>query len=261
MSILPCWEILEGEYLSTLGYPSTDCRIHGGVRRQRFDGPPSWDMFVILILIISNDKISPKSWREVTIVGLKVVNVLALVGRLDQVAGVGQMRHGAANRLFSYVIPTSNVIDNLAGRTSYQSLLVGCYRYISPMFNIFTTNTVVYLCIRYCNFKNESRFSQIWMTKQIYLKDRFNFQIPQGLNCCSQRIMSAAREFLLSVLPSQGIEKFDREGERIPSVTLTFAQSLDGKIAGSERRQLTLSGADSMLMTHWYRRPSMDETN
>ena len=168
MSILPCWGILEGEYLSTLGYPSTDCRIHGGVRRQRFDGPPSWDMFIILLLIISNDKISPKSWREVTIVGLKVVNVLALVGRLDQVAGVGQMRHGAANRLFSYVIPTSNVIDNLAGRTSYQSLLVGCYRYISPMFNIFTTNTVVYLCIRYCNFKNESRFSQIWMTKQIF---------------------------------------------------------------------------------------------
>ncbi|KAF8140509.1 dihydrofolate reductase-like domain-containing protein [Boletus edulis] len=58
--------------------------------------------------------------------------------------------------------------------------------------------------------------------------------------------MSAAREFLLSVLPSQDIEK-------IPSVTLTFAQSLDGKIAGSHGRQLTLSGPDSMIMTHWMR--------
>ncbi|KAI9570344.1 dihydrofolate reductase-like domain-containing protein [Boletus coccyginus] len=65
--------------------------------------------------------------------------------------------------------------------------------------------------------------------------------------------MTTAREFLISVLPSQNIEKFDREGERIPSVTLTFAQSLDSKIAGSKGRQLILSGAESMLMTHWMR--------
>lgn len=71
--------------------------------------------------------------------------------------------------------------------------------------------------------------------------------------------MSTAREFLLSVLPSQSVEKFDREGKRIPLVTLTFAQSLDGKIAGSKGRQLILSGTDSMLMTHWYR-PLMDES-
>lgn len=71
--------------------------------------------------------------------------------------------------------------------------------------------------------------------------------------------MSTAREFLLSVLPSQNIEKFDREGKRVPSVTLTFAQSLDGKIAGSKGRQLILSGADSMLMTHWYH-TLMDES-
>lgn len=66
-------------------------------------------------------------------------------------------------------------------------------------------------------------------------------------------------EFLLSVLPSQSIDKVDREGHRIPSVTLTFAQSLDGKIAGSKGRQLILSGTESMLMTHWYH-PSMDES-
>lgn len=63
---------------------------------------------------------------------------------------------------------------------------------------------------------------------------------------------TATREFLLSVLPSQKIEKVDREGKPIPSVTLTFAQSLDGKIAGSRGKQLILSGTDSMIMTHWY---------
>lgn len=72
--------------------------------------------------------------------------------------------------------------------------------------------------------------------------------------------MTATREFLLSVLPSRGIQKFDKEGKKIPLVTLTFAQSLDGKIAGSKGRQLILSGADSMLMTHWYSCRSVNGT-
>ncbi|KDR85759.1 hypothetical protein GALMADRAFT_234825 [Galerina marginata CBS 339.88] len=38
-----------------------------------------------------------------------------------------------------------------------------------------------------------------------------------------------------------------------PHVTLTFAQSLDAKIAGEEGRQLILSGKESMVMTHWMR--------
>jgi 2,5-diamino-6-(ribosylamino)-4(3H)-pyrimidinone 5'-phosphate reductase len=37
-----------------------------------------------------------------------------------------------------------------------------------------------------------------------------------------------------------------------PYVTLTFAQSLDGKIAGKAGKQLILSGRESMIMTHWY---------
>lgn len=37
-----------------------------------------------------------------------------------------------------------------------------------------------------------------------------------------------------------------------PYVTLTFAQSLDAKIAGPNGKQLALSGQDSMVMTHWY---------
>jgi 2,5-diamino-6-(ribosylamino)-4(3H)-pyrimidinone 5'-phosphate reductase len=36
-----------------------------------------------------------------------------------------------------------------------------------------------------------------------------------------------------------------------PYVTLTFAQSIDAKIAGAGGKQLILSGEESMLMTHW----------
>ncbi|KAH7886027.1 dihydrofolate reductase-like domain-containing protein [Phlebopus sp. FC_14] len=42
------------------------------------------------------------------------------------------------------------------------------------------------------------------------------------------------------------------EGD-FPCVTLTFAQSLDGKIAGKAGKQLVMSGPESMLMTHWMR--------
>ncbi|KAF9327319.1 2,5-diamino-6-(ribosylamino)-4(3H)-pyrimidinone 5'-phosphate reductase [Podila minutissima] len=43
---------------------------------------------------------------------------------------------------------------------------------------------------------------------------------------------------------------FTNDGNTAPFVTLTFAQSLDGKIAGSQGRQLILSGAESMKATH-----------
>ena len=35
-------------------------------------------------------------------------------------------------------------------------------------------------------------------------------------------------------------------------VTLTFAQSVDAKIAGEAGKQIRLSCDESMLMTHWY---------
>ncbi|OBZ79045.1 2,5-diamino-6-ribosylamino-4(3H)-pyrimidinone 5'-phosphate reductase [Grifola frondosa] len=38
-----------------------------------------------------------------------------------------------------------------------------------------------------------------------------------------------------------------------PFVTLTFAQSLDARIAGAHGAQLALSGRESMVMTHWMR--------
>lgn len=40
------------------------------------------------------------------------------------------------------------------------------------------------------------------------------------------------------------------QGGRKPSVTLTFAQTVDGYISGEQGRQLRLSGDDSMAMTH-----------
>lgn len=59
-------------------------------------------------------------------------------------------------------------------------------------------------------------------------------------------------EFLSSVLPVSGNSRLEDEFQR-PLVTLTFAQSIDGKIAGKEGKQLILSGKESMLMTHWMR--------
>lgn len=39
--------------------------------------------------------------------------------------------------------------------------------------------------------------------------------------------------------------------EGCPEVTLTFAQSLDAKIAGVGGKQLMLSSRESMEITHW----------
>ncbi|KAG2075193.1 bacterial bifunctional deaminase-reductase [Suillus decipiens] len=58
-------------------------------------------------------------------------------------------------------------------------------------------------------------------------------------------------EFLSSVLPVP--EDGRSEDAQRPLVTLTFAQSLDGKIAGKGGKQLIISGRESMLMTHWMR--------
>ncbi|KAJ3830778.1 dihydrofolate reductase-like domain-containing protein [Lentinula raphanica] len=55
--------------------------------------------------------------------------------------------------------------------------------------------------------------------------------------------------FLSSLL---GRYKNSAEQSR-PFVTLTFAQSLDAKIAGRGGKQLILSGKESMVMTHWMR--------
>lgn len=66
-------------------------------------------------------------------------------------------------------------------------------------------------------------------------------------------------EYLGDVLGSSDVEKpgtkplstlISPDPSR-PYVTLTFAQSLDAKIAGRAGIQLILSGEESMRMTHW----------
>jgi 2,5-diamino-6-(ribosylamino)-4(3H)-pyrimidinone 5'-phosphate reductase len=57
-------------------------------------------------------------------------------------------------------------------------------------------------------------------------------------------------EFLTTLLGSRPILTPDDTTR--PYVTLTFAQSLDAKIAGRGGQQLVLSGPESFLMTHWY---------
>lgn len=63
-------------------------------------------------------------------------------------------------------------------------------------------------------------------------------------------LSDSALDFLRSVFSSRSKE--DAETDRT-LVTLTFAQSLDAKIAGKGGRQLLLSCPESMLMTHWMR--------
>lgn len=66
-------------------------------------------------------------------------------------------------------------------------------------------------------------------------------------------------EFLTAVLasgPAPPGPRLDPDNQTRPYVTLTFAQSLDGKIAGKGNKQLILSGRESMIMTHWYARNS-----
>ena len=58
--------------------------------------------------------------------------------------------------------------------------------------------------------------------------------------------MASAPTFLSAIFG----EEIKNKGER-PKVTLTFAQSLDAKIAGVGGKQLILSGRESMVMTHW----------
>lgn len=55
------------------------------------------------------------------------------------------------------------------------------------------------------------------------------------------------RDFLRNVLSSGEV----RPAESV-FVTLTFAQSMDAKIAGQGGKQLALSCKESMLMTHRY---------
>jgi 2,5-diamino-6-(ribosylamino)-4(3H)-pyrimidinone 5'-phosphate reductase len=58
--------------------------------------------------------------------------------------------------------------------------------------------------------------------------------------------------FLVEHVQSR-IQEAERSGDvaRIPFVTVTWAQSLDFKIAGPGGKRVLISGPESMEMTHW----------
>jgi len=58
-------------------------------------------------------------------------------------------------------------------------------------------------------------------------------------------------DFLKTVYP-RGFEEKTR-GLNRPFITLTYAQSLDGCVAGPGGESMPLSGKDSLIMTHWMR--------
>ena len=59
--------------------------------------------------------------------------------------------------------------------------------------------------------------------------------------------------FLRKIYPLRFFEPASADNvgaESKPFITLTYAQSLDAKIAGKAGKQLILSGKESMAMTH-----------
>lgn len=56
-------------------------------------------------------------------------------------------------------------------------------------------------------------------------------------------------EFLTRIYPHE-YERQITDPSR-PYITLTYAQSIDGCIAGVGGKQILLSGKESMIMTHW----------
>lgn len=68
-----------------------------------------------------------------------------------------------------------------------------------------------------------------------------------------QRMKAKAAEFCERVYKSGANVKLHKRGTRT-RVTLTYAQSSDGKISGPSKRMVSLSGSESMIMTHTLRR-------
>ncbi|KAB5589189.1 hypothetical protein CTheo_7364 [Ceratobasidium theobromae] len=60
-------------------------------------------------------------------------------------------------------------------------------------------------------------------------------------------------QFLKSVIAKRNAAPRTAEQQKRARVTLTYAQSLDAKIAGAGGKPLTISCDESMIMTHWLR--------
>ena len=67
-------------------------------------------------------------------------------------------------------------------------------------------------------------------------------------SCIFMMTTTAPPDFLIAHLPARD----DPSTSSRPHITVTWAQSLDAKIAGVGGSRVILSGPESMLMTHWY---------
>ena len=81
-----------------------------------------------------------------------------------------------------------------------------------------------------------------------------NVHPPEFLVATLQPVVedSSPRISLVPMYGSATIPALVSRDETRPYVTLTFAQSLDAKIAGKDGLQISLSGKESMVMTHWF---------
>lgn len=92
----------------------------------------------------------------------------------------------------------------------------------------------------------------IFRTEQLAVAEQPNEAVPEVIHGPPELLST-----VLGALPptvKSGTEPLSQlvspDPER-PYVTLTFAQSLDAKIAGRGGVQLMISGEESMKMTHW----------
>jgi hypothetical protein len=81
--------------------------------------------------------------------------------------------------------------------------------------------------------------------------DHGSFTALAALSLLSVSSMASPSPPALLLSALRGINSNRHSDKDDVFVTLTFAQSLDAKIAGVGGQQLILSGKESMIMTHW----------
>ena len=75
----------------------------------------------------------------------------------------------------------------------------------------------------------------------------------QSRSATSETTPSSVRPVTMtSTTPPPFLVRYLPPASDRPSVTLTWAQSLDSKIAGKDGARVIISGPETMLMTHWY---------
>jgi hypothetical protein len=108
-----------------------------------------------------------------------------------------------------------------------------------------------YATLKNCDFSKKNPFSgtknELELGWTILILNPFQLSLLDFLTSSlpAPDTMATNYDFLFE----RSFELTDKDAKR-PHVTLTYAQSLDGKIAGRHGQQLILSGAQSMTATH-----------